>query len=221
MLTLAEELFLLSLREKKKNIGFSSTFALTYSLAGALMAELALAKKVTVNSEKKAIALDTSPVDDPCAQEMLEAIQNSPRPKKMSHWIDVFGSHSKKLQNSLMDALVAKGVVKEEKKRYLWVIPYKEYSQLNASAKFSSKEHLRRIVLGGEEADEHSVALLSLLYSAGLLEHIFTEDEVKASIKQVKEIVKNEAIGQTVIELLNDITDAATAAAIAAASVSS
>ncbi|HTX79492.1 MAG TPA: GPP34 family phosphoprotein [Longilinea sp.] len=221
MLSLAEELFLLSLREKKKNIGFSSTFALTYSLAGALMAELALSKKVAINSEKKVVALDISIVDDPNAQEMLEAIQNSSKPKRLSHWIDVFGSHSKKLQNSLMDALVAKGVVKEEKKRYLWAIPYKEYSQLNASAKFGCKERLRRVVLGGEEADERAVALLSLLYAAGLLEHIFTEDEIKASIKQVKEIVKNEAIGQTVIELLNDITDAATAAAIAAASVSS
>jgi hypothetical protein len=221
MLTLAEELFLLSLREKKKNIGFSSTFALTYSMAGALMAELALDKKVTINSEKKVIALDASIGDDPNAQEMLEAIQNSPKPKKLSHWIDVFGSHSKKLQNSLMDALVAKGVVKEEKKRYLWVIPYKEYSELNASAKFGVKEHLRRVVLGGEPADEHAVALLSLLYASNLLEHIFTEDEIKASIKVVKEIIKNEAIGQAVIELLNDITDAATAAAIAAASVSS
>ena len=66
MLTLAEELFLLSLREKKKNIGFSSTFALTYSMAGALMAELALDKKVTINSEKKVIALDASTETTPC-----------------------------------------------------------------------------------------------------------------------------------------------------------
>jgi hypothetical protein len=218
MLTLSEELFLLSLHERRSSLGLSPAQAFPYALAGALLVELILAGKIHLEDGKKVVVDNTSPTGDVQLDSLLEVFQIVKKARKITYWINVFGSKSKKLQKGLTTSLLAKNILKEEKKRFLWVIPYVEYTQLDASAKFWRKQHLRAIVLADDKADEQSIVLLSLLKACNLLSNIFTEDEIKLAKKQVDELVKDEAIGQAVGEIVDEITTAAAAAAMAAVS---
>jgi golgi phosphoprotein 3 len=219
MLTLTEELFLLSLRDKKNTIGLPYSAAMPYALAGAMLVELTLAGQIQLDKDKKILPIGgPQPVQNQRLNELLVMICASGKPKKITHWINIVVGKNKKLERELLTELIDRGLLREEEKRILWVIPYTEYSQQDASVKYLRKQHLRDIVLGGQTADQRSVALLSLLKAIELLDNIFTQDEIKAALGRVKEIIKDEAIGQSVIEVLDSISSAAVMAALAATS---
>ncbi|MBN1887013.1 MAG: GPP34 family phosphoprotein [Thermoflexales bacterium] len=81
MLTLAEELFLLSLHDKKGAARFSHLSALPYALAGAALAELFSMDKLGLESNKLVIR-DDSPCEEPLLNETLARLQASERPAK-------------------------------------------------------------------------------------------------------------------------------------------
>ena len=216
-ITLSEELFLLSFYERKTSLALSPSPALPYALAGALLVELLLAGKIHLEESRRVMVDDVSPTGDPQLDSLLEYFQLVKKPKKLTYWINVFGSRMKKIQKGLVTSLLAKNVLREEKKRFLWVIPYSEFTQLDASAKYWRKQHLRAIVLGGDRSDDQSVALLSLLKACNLLNNIFTEDEIKVAARRVDDLIRDEAVGQAVVETVDEIAAAAAAMAAMAA----
>jgi golgi phosphoprotein 3 len=83
MLTLSEELFLLSLYERKDTVALPYTAALPYALAGAMLAELALAGTIHLDKEKRVILVDNpQPTADKRANELLALISESPTPSR-------------------------------------------------------------------------------------------------------------------------------------------
>jgi Golgi phosphoprotein 3 len=221
MLTLTQELLLLALREKKKTVELPGSSALPYALAGAMLVELVLAGKIQLEGNRKVVPVMVSqpdetpqPVENQRLNELADLIRRTPKPRKASYWILTTVRKAKKLVKNLLEELIASGVLKEEEKKVLWVIPYTytAYSQQDASAKYQRKQRLRDIVLGGQPVDPQSVALLSLMKAADLLDHLFTSDEMKAASSRVGEIVKDEAIGKAVIETLDTISFATLAA---------
>ena len=111
------------------------------------------------------------------------------------------------------------GILRSEEKSFLWVIPYTGYREQDSSAKYALKVHLRGVVLGNEKIDEHAAALLSLGRAAGLLDHLFTRDELRQAQRRVEALVKDEAVGQAVQEAI-DAVNAAVAASVMVATTS-
>ena len=217
MLTLAEAMLLLSLNEKRKTVALPASTNFSYMLAGSLLAQLRLQGLIDLNEDKVVVKPDTPPADNTLENELLDDILRSDRPRKITHWVNRFGSRGRKLQKQILENLIGKGVLKKEQKRYLWVIPYAEYAQQDASAKYWWKQHLRGIVLAGEAAGEQAIAMLNLLKAGDLLDHLFTSDEIKYARKQVDNLVEGEVFGQAVNDILEEIAAVAAAAAALAA----
>jgi hypothetical protein len=57
-----------------------------------------------------------------------------------------------------------------------------------------------------------------LVRVCNLLDHIFTKDEIVSACFRVSELVRNEAIGNSVLEVVEEISEAATIATLAASS---
>jgi len=216
MLTLSEELFLLSLREKKDAVAFSNRAELPYALAGALLLELYLAGKVRLDG-KKVAAVGRPTASGELLSQLLEKIAAG-QPKKLTYWVETFGGKERKLRKAVVAGLVMKGILKEEEKTLLWVIAYTGYAEQDTSAKFALKQRLRAVVLGGQKADERTVALLSLGRAAGLLDHLFTRDEMQRARKGIEALVQDEAVGQAVSETIEAIGAAVMAAVMVATS---
>ena len=66
-----------------------------------------------------------------------------------------------------------------------------------------------------KNVDEHATALLGLIEACGLLDHLFTRDEIVGPRKMVKWMTKDEKLGQQFSELLS-LTVAAIEYAVAA-----
>ena len=216
MLTVTEELFLLSLVEKKKSIAVSSSIELDYSLAGALLVELALNNYLVFADKQKLKVVNSQPLGIAWLDDLLEHMLKKGQPKKITYWISLYGANPKKLKHNLLASLQAKGILKDEEKRFFWVIPYAEYSLKNASAKYALKQKLRAVVLGGETATSHEIVLLSLLKASNMLDHLFTHDEFKSAVKQVAALTASEAFGQAVNDVMGEVMASMSAAVIVA-----
>ena len=122
----------------------------------------------------------------------------------------------KKFLRLLGEGLVQRGILKQEEKRYLWVIPYIVFPQRDASAKYWVKQNLRGVILAGELADAHSVMVLSLVRSANMLDLVFTRDEIKTAKKRIARITRETFLDQEVRETMEEIESAVNTLVIAA-----
>lgn len=217
MFTLSEELFLMSLEDKKDGVKLLDSYKLPYALAGAILLELVLAGKIRLEG-KKVFPSDATPGANPLANELLEKIAASKKVRKIENWVSSFGEKDKKLRKGILTSLVSRGVLSEQEKRFLWIIPYTGYANQDASARFTLKQQLRAVVLGGTPLDEQSLALLSLVRAAGLEDHLFTRDEIKQARRRIEELTKSEAVGQAVVEAIQAVESASAAVIVIAAS---
>ena len=213
MLTIPDKLFILSIDDHKSTVNSSVTNALPYGIAGGLLAELALAGKIRVEKERL-VLVDPSGIGDDLFDDLLATILNERKPRKLSHWITSIGGNHPFKQVS--NHLAGQNVIRIEKKRFLWVIPYEVYPQVDASAKYWVKQHLRSIVLAGEKPEPADIILLSLLKGCGLLPLVFTQDERKSARKKLNELVEGEVFGEYVKETLEEIESATMTAVMAA-----
>lgn len=211
MFTITEEFFLLCIDDNKGKVISAVSDGLNLGLAGALLADLALHDKISV-AEKKLTIIDPSPVGDPILDAGLAIITSEKRTRKLDFWLQKLGN--KKLASQVVERLVEKNVIRVEKKRYLWVIPYEVFPQVDASAKYWVKQHLRSATLAGGEVTPGIVTLLSLLKACQLLNLVFTRDEQKAAERKVTALVNGEVIGKALAETIAEIEAAAAAVVV-------
>ncbi len=205
MLTLSEEIFLLSLYERKTSVTFSSSSVLPYALGGAMLIELIWNGKIKLDESKRIKLAEDAPVEGELLNEIMVKARDDSHSKKLKFWISLLGLKSKRLQNAYAASLLAKGVLAEEDNRYSWVIPCAEYPGENASAKFTRKQQLRAMVLGGEKPDAQSAALLILIKACGLVDHLFTSDEIKSANQRIARLSQGDALDPALLETVNEI----------------
>ncbi len=172
-LNIPEKLFVLAIEDDRGKISTNAQSTLPYGLAGAFLAELALAHKIYLDDNRLGL-VDATPTGDGLSDEILANMGAEEKHRRISHWIDVIGR--KRTVRRVAERLAQHGVIRIEKKHFLWVIPYEVYPGVDASAKFSVKQHLRAVVFAGEQAVPQDIALLSLLKACGFLRFLFTQD---------------------------------------------
>ena len=193
-LTLSEELFLLTLSEKKSSVEASSAQALPVGLVGAMLVDLLAIGKIGLGEGERVSLSSPSPTENECYNYILGKIEKANKPKKLAYWVENLSAKPAKLEKRLVASLIEKKILKEKKKKLLWVLPYLDYSQADASAKFWRKRHIRAIILAGEKVDAQSAALLNLLKSCCLLEFLFTADEIRYALKRSTELMKDASL---------------------------
>lgn len=203
-LTIPEKLFILTI-DDQGIIAKSVKTALQRGLATARLAELALANKIKLDNDRLAFS-DATPTGDPLFDEILVMLTTEKKPHKLSFWVRAI--EEKGTVKQMASRLVERNVIVLEKKHYGWVSPYEGFPRVNASAKYSIKQHLRGILLAGEKAEAPDIALLTLLKAGRLLRLVLTRDERKSANKKVAALLKGEVLGESVSKLLTEIETA-------------
>lgn len=208
MLSLAEEIFLLSLLDKKESIRIPSSMSLPFVLTGAVLAELALSDYVKVEERRLVSCVDPEQVTNEPMHYAIEKISRSEKPKKLDNWIYLLSAKGKRISKHIYDSLLEKGILVEKDKKFLWAPPPGEDTPEQLPAKYLLKREIRDALFGSTSLSERTLARIEFMEAGNMLDHLFTKDEIVAARKKVKIMRSSSQLSPNYLDLINQVKEA-------------
>jgi hypothetical protein len=214
--TIAEELLLLAYSEEEGKQLISAT-QLDPALAGAILAELAVAERVEL-SDKKVTLKNPAPLGDDELDTTLARIAAEAKDRKPVWWVQKL--QSGKLRRRLLTRLAESGVLAEERGKILGIFPTTRWPEADPGVEADVRERVAS-VLGGADPDPRTAVLIAIMHAAKLDRKAFPG----ASKERIKEIAEGawaaDAVAKTIAAINSAMTIAITSAAVASAGAAS
>jgi hypothetical protein len=208
ILTLAEELTLLALRDEK---GTFQADLFEYTIAAALMSELILRQRITVDQDKKKLVnlVSLEKVGDPLLDECLERMQTAKKRASLRDWVMRL-ARLKELRHRVALQLCQRGILKAEEDKLLLVFTRKIFPEIDRRPEGALVATLRRAIF----TDTTTVAprttvLISLAHQTGLLKNVFDQKLLRGRKTRIEQMIKGELTGQAAKEAIQAIQAAA------------
>lgn len=215
MLSLAEEIFMLSLHEKKNSVQILPSISLPYVLAGAGLMQTVLCGKARVDDNYFALLPGPVPVELEWLKKPMEAVHKAWGLKKLINWVYILGAKGKIISKGIVPSFLDKGILIADGKSYQWGANGQMDSNKPCYPKYALKQQLRNAVFCDGTADDHLITLLGFMDAGEMIDHIFTIDEIISAKKQIKRFTKDKQPGGTqLFEAFRDATAYAIAAAV-------
>ena len=205
MISIYGEMLLLALDEEKGSITSFAKKTIAYGLAGALLSELALKKKICSNEKHRLEWVNSDPTGDELLDYLFEEIQAAKKYHKLTYWIDQLCERPKVLRVRVVDHLVAEEVLFEDDNHYFRSLPDSEADYSVIPSKYERKQALRAMILSNGIGDNSSMALLNMLVASDLLGLVFTQDELVTAKRQIHEAVIRAALENPAMQTVEDI----------------
>jgi golgi phosphoprotein 3 len=221
MLTLAEELLLLGLRDEQGTVASSASVSLRYGVTGALFADLISLGRLGLDDRGRIGVLDVSPTGDDLFDDVLAQVAERKKPRALKDWVLGLGQSQLKVLDRLERRLVDRGILREEEGRILWVFPTHRFPELDHMPELLVRERLRAVVLGGEQPDARTSALLALVRATRLIDEVFAKEERNTAKARLEALARSEASGAAVSDAVKAFEAATMAAVMASVAASS
>ena len=196
-LTFVEELVLLGLDDHTGALFPTPVMGFNYALAGAVIADLALAGRVDTDLQQLTV-LSAEPTGDALLDRALATLAASPKPQSVAHWLGVFSSDRVSLENEGLARLVSRGILRREDKKILWVFGLRRYPTVDNQERTEVKTRLSALILGDDLPDPRDAILISLLAACHFIERIFTDKAYAARDARVETLARMDQVGREV-----------------------
>lgn len=213
-LCLHEEILLLALRDKKGTIAQGPMYQ--HAMAGAILAELLLAKRIEVEEGKKKVVnlISDKPLDEPVIDECLEKIVTAKRRAAAQTWVSRF-ANIKQFKHRVAKGLCDRGILRADEDTVLLIFSRKVYPEINPEPERKLIERLRKAIFTStREVDPRTVLLLSLADGVGLLKIPFDKKELKRRKGRIERLTSGELMGKATREAVQAAQAAVVAACI-------
>jgi golgi phosphoprotein 3 len=213
---LAQDLMLLALNPQTGKIRSAASSALRYSLMGAVLLDLVLQGKLTID-HNRLIVENASTTGDEFLDQCLNEVLASPRPRSVKFWLTRWSRTYAKFKTVVLQNLVDLGVLVQQEHLILWLFPVQQYFLIDESIQSKLVVRVRAAVLEGIGLDSRMAALVSLIKASHLTNAIFMSEERSATRTRIKAIAKGELVGKAVADTIANAQGAMTAVTAAIA----
>jgi len=204
-LTFIEEIVLLALDDETGALLPMPPLAFRYALAGAAICDLALLNRIDTDPDKL-VVLSKEPTGDPLLDEVLTAILSVGSTLRVSGWLNVLSEISKNLESAALDRLVARGILRREEKKILWVFGVRRYPTVDNQERTEVRTRLANLILGDDLPDPRDAILISLLCASHLADKIFAGREFKMRSERMATLAKMDLVGREVAGIIDVVT---------------
>lgn len=211
---LHEEILLLALRDEQGTIAPGTMYQ--YAIGGAVLAELLLSKRISVEDTKKKLVnvVDTEPVGEPLIDECLEKIGCAKRRASLQTWVSRIAGF-KNLKHRVAQRLCHKGILRADEDKILLLFTRRIYPEVDPAPERRLIERLRRAIFTETmDVEPRTVVLVSLANSANLLRVVFDKKKLKNYKKRIEQIVNGEIAGKATKEAIEAMQAAVMVACI-------
>ncbi|MEV1043704.1 GPP34 family phosphoprotein [Streptomyces sp. NPDC049916] len=210
--SLGEEIMLLSLDDASG--AAKGEGAARWGVAAGMLLELVMAGPVTVKGGCVEV-FDPTPIGDALLDGRLDRltrwVHETSTTRKVTAWLT--RDHAKGSQD-VVDSLVARGLVTEEKHRALGVFPVRRYPEADGSVERELRARLAAVVLDGAEPDARTTALVALLHATGMHPQAFPGLPRKRVAPRMAEIADGHWAGVSVREAIRNVQAAISAVTV-------
>ena len=214
-LFLYEEIMLLALKDEEGTIASGSMY--NYAIGGAIIAELLLSQRITVDqSKKKKLVSVASPelLNDSLIDEWLMKMSSSKRRKTLQDWVARI-ANTRDLKHRVAIQLCQRGILKMDEEKILVLFTRRIYPEINPEPEKLIIDRLyNAIFTDTDDIDARTIVLLSLAKSANILPVIFGKKEIKQRKKRIEQIVNGEITGKATKEAIDAMEAAVMVACI-------
>jgi Golgi phosphoprotein 3 len=201
--------------------GTSTTGFEHIAIAGAVLAEWLIEGRVSIGSSREQIvALEgVRACGDPVLDECLDLLKATNKPARLRTWIARL-SRIPRLRHKVALQLCAKGILRADEDKVLWIFPRKIYPQVNPKSRKALVENLHSAVFSGRvKPDERLAVLISLTYGAGILSSVFGWREIRQHQRQISALIASNLVGAATQQFIATYRTIAAASGAATASI--
>ncbi len=197
MLSFPEEIVLLLLDETHGEFVPLPESVFAIVMSGAALMDLALHNRIDTDLEKMTV-VDRTPLGDDILDEVLAGLgKNSAHLDIVDALYDVAVA-AETYRARALKRLIARGVLREENGRHLWVFRTRRYPVIDDTEQQEVRARLRQLLLSDDIPDPRDVVLVCLIDACALTGFVLSEKELDAATPRVEQLRKMDLIGQAV-----------------------
>ena len=181
--------------------------AMDQALAGAALLELAFQNRIDTDLTHLSL-VSAKPAGEEMLDPLLEKIVAAKDKKDAKYWVGVFSADGEKIREKVLRRLVQRGILKQEEKKILWVIPGRRYPMVNDQEEREVRKRIRSVVVDGEVPGPRDVVLVSLASACQLLRSVFTDADLLKYSARIAEVSKMDLIGRAVSKSVAEVQEA-------------
>ena len=198
---LYEEIMLLALRDEQGTI--ASGFV-EQSVAGAILAELLLDGRLSVDDSKKqwVSVINDQATGDPVIDECLEKMTASKKPVTLQNWVHKLAA-IKELRHKVASQLCKRRILRADEDKVLFLFTRRIYPELNPAPEREIIQRMRKAIFSdGRNLDARTVVLVSLANGSDILAHTFGRKELKPRKRRIEKITQGDLTGKATQEVI-------------------
>lgn len=205
-LNLIDQLTLLALDDEKGTFLADST-AYAYAIAGAVIMELALDKRIDLSSDK-VVVKDKTKTGDKIIDTYFETIIESTKERKIKSWVERFGNKSDKIKRDTIEKLIENRILEKKEDKILWIFSYNKYPAQNSRPENQLRQRLYDIIVNSHRPELKEIMLLNLIQSCSLGKEVFGKEQTKTFKNKLKSINEYDHLGDAVSKSVKEVCDA-------------
>ncbi|MGA8400611.1 MAG: GPP34 family phosphoprotein [Stellaceae bacterium] len=203
MLSFPEEIVLLLLDETNGDFVPLPEAVFAIVMSGAALMDLALHDRIDTDLEKMTV-VDRTPLGDDILDEVLAGLGQKSASLGITDALYDGAVNAEEYRARALKRLIARGILKEQNGRHLWVFRTRRYPVIDDSEQQEVRARLRQLLLTDEIPDPRDVVLVCLIDACALAGFVLRGAELDAAAPRVEQLRKMDLIGQAVTKAASE-----------------
>ena len=199
----AEEIVLLLLSDDDGRFARVPSWSLEYSLAGAVLMDLALEGRIDTDLDKL-VLVDATPVGDslldPTLAEIAEGAERDTR-----FWVEHVANRAYAVRDEALSRLIAQGILESRDDRFLWVFQSRRYPTVDGKAEREVKLRIMEVLFSDTIPDPRDVVIICLADACGIFKGLLSRQELTQASNRIEQVRKLDLVGQAMTQAISDI----------------
>ncbi len=206
---IAEELILLMLDEQSGYLEMVPGWDFSCVMAGAVLADLALERRIETDLERLYL-VDPTPTGDDLLDPTLKDIAESDEKSDAQFWIERNARRTDEIVAATLDRLVERNILTHQTGGF-WglsrdVSHSGTYPAQAAESRGESKTRVLSVILNDEIPDPRDAILVALMHTCGGFKMLLEEEDYDERLDRIELVARLDLIGRTVAAAVKDST---------------
>lgn len=198
--------FTLLAHDPQKGTALVDRTALNAGIAGAILADLLLERRLGRDERGRFVVLDARPLGEPALDRALAWVVADRKPRSAARWIGRW--NREEVRRDVLASLVAAGAMTETTHRVLGLFPTKRHPATGLQRGQEAAARVTAVLSGATKADDSEQALIGILDAAEVLRRVigrfdrhvlapFRDNDVPKAVRSVISSARSSAAATT------------------------